>query len=140
MGQEVVGVRIESHIGEVTKEVKDKIEAWLEAVGEDASGVASDKAPYDTGRLRNSITHQVEMGEEQAVYVGTNVKYAKWHEIGTGVYAEGGGGRTKPWAFKDSKGNWHYTKGVPARHYLQFGITAHKDQYKAMLESELKNG
>lgn len=38
----------------------------------------------DTGRLRASITHRVEMeADEVAGYVGTNVEYAPWLEFGT---------------------------------------------------------
>jgi HK97 gp10 family phage protein len=38
----------------------------------------------DTGRLRASITHRVEMDSGEAVaYVGTNVKYAPYLEFGT---------------------------------------------------------
>lgn len=47
----------------------------LEAIGLQAEGYAKLKAPVDTGRLRNSITHSV-APEEEAVYVGTNVEYA----------------------------------------------------------------
>ena len=116
---------------------KEQIFAWLEAIGEDASSVASKQAPADTGRLRNSITSAV-VEEEQAVYIGTNVEYAIYHEFGTGIYASDGAGRQTPWAFKGENGEWHYTHGVPARHYLQFGITAHQAQYKALLEQYLK--
>ena len=44
----------------------------------------------DTGRLRNSIAHQVVEGEK-AVYVGTNSEYAAYVHEGTGKYAIGGG-------------------------------------------------
>ena len=47
----------------------------LEAIGLQAEGYAKLKAPVDTGRLRNSITHSVAQ-QEEAVYVGTNVEYA----------------------------------------------------------------
>lgn len=116
---------------------KEQINAWLEAIGEDAAGVAAKQAPADTGRLRNSISSAV-VESEQAVYIGTNVEYAMYHEFGTGIYAEEGGRQT-PWAFKDKDGVWHYTHGVPARHFLQFGITAHQEQYKALLERYLKS-
>lgn len=115
---------------------KEQIYAWLEAVGEDAASVAANKAPADTGRLRNSITSAV-VESEQAVYIGTNVPYAIYHEFGTGKYA-GEGGRQTPWAYQGADGEWHWTAGVPARHYLQFGATAHQAQYKAMLEQYLK--
>ena len=38
----------------------------------------------DTGILRNSITHEVEGNK---AYVGTNISYAPYVEIGTGIFA-----------------------------------------------------
>jgi HK97 gp10 family phage protein len=43
---------------------------------------AKRRAPVDTGRLRNSITHRVEPDGLSAV-VGTNVEYAPHVEFGT---------------------------------------------------------
>lgn len=138
---QVVKVDFESHKDEVSAELKQKVYAWLEAIGEDAASTAGNvltmTGTVDTGRLKNSITCAVNE-PEQCVYIGTNVEYAIYHEFGTGIYAEGGGGRSTPWAFQDKDGNWHYTHGVPAKHFIQFGATAHQAQYKQMLESALK--
>ena len=54
--------------------------AALEKIGLSAEGDAKELCPVDTGRLRNSITHQVEEGDK-AVYVGTNVEYAVYVEM-----------------------------------------------------------
>lgn len=45
---------------------------------------ARTRAPVDTGRLRNSITHRV-YGTSYAIIaeVGTDVEYAVWQEFGT---------------------------------------------------------
>ena len=43
-------------------------------------GEAKNLAPVDTGRLRHSITHEV---EDQEAQVGTNVEYAAYVEFGT---------------------------------------------------------
>lgn len=60
------------------------IAASLEEIGLTAEGYAKRKCPVDTGRLRNSITHQVEAGERSGkVYIGTNVEYAGYVELGT---------------------------------------------------------
>ena len=109
---QVSNVRIESHIEEVTDELKLKVNAWLEAIGEDAASTAANFAPVDTGRLKNSISSAV-VEEEQAVYIGTNVEYAPYQEFGT-------------------------SRGITGKHYIQFGATAHKEEYKAMLEQFLK--
>ncbi len=55
--------------------------AAMEEIGLAAERFAKKKCPVDTGRLRNSITH-VHGGNE--VYIGTNVEYAPYVELGTG--------------------------------------------------------
>lgn len=54
----------------------------LEEVGLVAEGYAKKACPVDTGRLRNSITHQVRPSEK-SVYIGTNVEYAPYVELST---------------------------------------------------------
>ena len=58
-------------------------QAWersLEKIGLVAEGYAKKACPVDTGRLRNSITHEV---EDENVYIGSNVEYAPDVELGT---------------------------------------------------------
>jgi len=114
MGIEVKSVKIESHSAEVIEDMKGKLHNWLEAVGLDASSTAASVAPVDTGRLKNSISYQV-VDAENSVYIGTNVEYAPYQEFGT-------------------------SRGVAGKHFIQFGATAHADEYKNLLENELKNG
>lgn len=64
----------------------------LEAVGIDLQKIASDNAPYDTGRLSGSISHVVS-SDEKAVYIGTNVEYAPYQELGTSRMSAANDGR-----------------------------------------------
>lgn len=73
---------IEDHSAEVIATKNEAVLRALEAIGLQAEGYAKLKAPVDTGRLRNSLTHQVEASEE-AVYIGTAVEYAPYVEFGT---------------------------------------------------------
>lgn len=52
----------------------------LERIGLQAEGYAKDLCPVDTGNLRNSITHT---SDSKAAYIGTNVEYGKYVELGT---------------------------------------------------------
>lgn len=52
----------------------------LERIGLAAEGYAKDMCPVDTGNLRNSITHT---SDGKAAYIGTNVTYGKYVELGT---------------------------------------------------------
>lgn len=54
----------------------------LNEIGMTAEAYAKQECPVDTGRLRNSITYQVS-NAEKSVYIGTNVEYAPYVELGT---------------------------------------------------------
>lgn len=114
----------------------------LEKCGLVAEGYAKklcDGFKNPTGNLRNSITHQVN-DDEMSVIIGTDVEYGVYQELGTGIYAEGGGGRPTPWVYQDEKGNWHMTHGQRAQPFLKPAVADHAAQYRDILESELKNG
>ena len=114
----------------------------LERCGSQAEGYAKDLAqsPGKTGigRLRNSITHQV-VEDENAVYIGSDVEYAVYQELGTGIYAEGGGGRPTPWVYQDANGNWHWTRGNRAHPFLKPAVADHTKTYSNIIKSELEN-
>ena len=63
----------EDKVGEWDKAYKSAIRKALEEIGSECEGDAKELTPVDTGRLRDSITHQV---EERYVAIGTNVEYA----------------------------------------------------------------
>ena len=69
---------------------------------------AKERCPYDDGQLKQSITSVV---NKNIGAVGTNVEYAPYVEIGTGIYSSEGGGRQTPWVYQDAKGQWHRTSG-----------------------------
>lgn len=70
-----VDVTITDNSGEFLNALPEQIEQALTAIGITAESYAKDICPVDTGRLRNSITHAVDMSEN-AAYIGTNVEYA----------------------------------------------------------------
>lgn len=131
-------ITIIDNSGEVLKELEAKMQKALEEVGITAEGHAKQAAPVgDTGRLRNSISHAVK-SSENAVYIGTNVPYAPYVELGTGIYASDGQGRKSPWVYTDSKGEKHYTRGIKPRHFLKNAAETHVDEYKAIIEKVMK--
>lgn len=75
-----VEVTLGDYSPEVLRELADKIPIALKTVGLVAEGYAKRLCPVDTGNLRNSITHAV---EGNAAYIGTNVYYAPYVEMGT---------------------------------------------------------
>lgn len=84
---------VENHIGDVLSELELKEAKALEMIGIKAEGYAKALCPVGTpestgipgyvgGTLRNSITHQVDMSVD-GVYIGTNVEYGPYVELGT---------------------------------------------------------
>lgn len=136
-------VRIESNKDQFKQAAAEQVIKALEAVGLQAEGYAKDtitaESRVDTGRLRNSIAHAV-VEDEKAVYIGSNLEYAVYNEVGTGIYTEGGGGRKTPWMYQDEKGVWHKTVGMKPIHMLKKAAADHSDEYYDMMEKMLKDG
>ena len=132
-------IEIHNNSKAVSAGIKAALLRGLEKVGLVAEGYAKKLCPVNTGNLRNSITHVVDE-QEPAAIIGTNNEYAAYVELGTGIYAEGGGGRPTPWVYQDAKGNWHYTRGNKAQPFLKPAVADHAGQYRDILENELKNG
>lgn len=113
----------------------------LERCGMQAEGYAKENITslkaVDTGNLRNSIAHKVDPSEK-CVYIGSNVEYAPYVELGTGKYADGG--RKDPWVYQDTEGKWHHTHGQRAKPYLKPAVADHKRTYENIFKDELKNG
>ncbi len=113
--------------------------AALEAVGNQAVSHAKRNVTaagrVDTRVMRGSITHQV---KDDTVFVGTNVKYAIFNELGTGIYISGG--RKTPWSYQDGHGEWHTTKGMPPIHFLKNAIVQHMNEYVAIIKKIFKGG
>lgn len=76
-----VSVR-QDNTGQAVDGIESAIGAALEEIGLLAENYAAKKCPVDTGNLRASITHEVDAGGN-AVYIGTNVEYAPYVELGT---------------------------------------------------------
>ena len=142
MAKDLGGVTFNDYSPQVLAEMHDAVLRALERIGERAEGYAKDLCPTDTGQLQNSISHAVE-DAENAVYIGVPggpTSYGTYVELGTGIYAEGGGGRPTPWVYQDAKGNWHWTRGNPAQPFLAPAVKDHQQTYRNIIEDELKNG
>lgn len=107
------GIYVNSHVGEVKAELAHRVPVILEALGLEAEGNAVDEittlGAVDTGRLRGSITH---LTDETSAYIGTNVEYAPYVELGTYKMA--------------------------SRPFLRNAINNYTSDYKRILEEGLK--
>lgn len=92
----------------VKAELKTAIGRALWRIGSQAEGYAKDLCPVDTGNLRNSITH---VEDKSASYIGTNVVYGKYVELGT--------------------------HRAPAQPFLKPAATEHAQTYRNIVKDEL---
>lgn len=102
----------ENNAEQVAAALNSAIARALTMIGQQAEGNAKLICPTDTGRLKNSITNQIDM-DENAVYIGTNVEYAPYVELGTM--------RQDP------------------HPYLKPAASEHGDEYRAILKSCLES-
>lgn len=132
-------VRVDSHISEYLDALEDVVPVALEECGLAAEGYAKRLCAVDTGLLRNSITHALdgestaissysdsdgaqrgeysgsapsESGRNRAVYLGTNVEYAPYVEMGTSRTA--------------------------AQPFIEPAMSDHTSQYKEIIERHLR--
>ena len=133
---------------EIIEETKKAVKRALKRMGSQAEKYAKALCPVGTvesvgkkgyigGTLRNSITHKVtSSGSLQGVSIGSNVVYAPFVELGTGPFF------VKPpdWEsfepYKKKGGAHGYVRPRP---FLRPALKDHLDEYKKMLEDELKN-
>lgn len=92
--------------------------------------------PVDAGTLRNSITHEVINHEG---IVGTNIDYAIYVELGSGLFAVNGDGRTTPWSYQDDRGNWHTTVGQHPQPYLTTALHQQRQTVINFLKTKLRS-
>lgn len=102
----------EDNARQIADAIDQALARALEEVGLVAEGYAKKACPVDTGRLRNSITHQVRPSEK-SVYIGTNVEYAPYVELSTSR-----------------------TKGQP---FLRPAAKDHENTYRKIFEKHLRS-
>lgn len=110
-----VEMDIDSHREELIDEIKSKMPAILEVLGQAGENNAKFEitalGAVDTGNLRNSITHT---DDGEYAYIGTNEEYAPYVEFGTSHYPE-------------------------ERPFLRNACLNHLDEYRQIFEEGLKN-
>ena len=137
-------VTVKDNSRNVKAQIMAKAKRALTIIGAKAESYAKNLAPVDTGLLRNSITHvlggqtvepevyfsddKTKQGEytgeaprddadEITLYVGTNVHYAPYQELGHNTV----------------NGNF-----VPPQSFLRPAFENHLDEYKRVLQQEMK--
>lgn len=124
-----VSVKVENNVDKVLSALPPAKEIALEMIGIKAEKYAKENAPvgtpestgkkgYQGGTLRNSISHAY---DEDSAYVGTNVEYAPYQELG----------------FTSVAGR-HIPPANEGRGYLKPAVMDHIDEYKDIVEKVLR--
>lgn len=104
-------VDVDDNTKEMIKKLGSEMATIMRAAGTKAEGYAKEQCPVDTGRLRNSITHQEDGG---TMVVGSNVEYAASVEFSEKPHRNG------------------------KSHFLRDSIQDHLDEYKEIIENGVK--
>lgn len=119
------------HSDEAKEVLKQATIQWLFQACMLVEGQTIALAAVHTSRLRNSIDYVVDEAELIG-YVGTNVEYAIYVEMGTGEFAENGMGRKGGWVYQDPSGEWFFTWGQEPQPYLRPAFRKNKSQIEAL--------
>ena len=105
----------------------------LEIIGGKIESYAKGLVPVDTGALRNSLTHAV---DGDTVIAGSAILYAPYVELGTGKdYSP-----PPEWMENNApRGAGIISRSVKPRPYLRPAVENHIDEYKNVIETELRN-
>lgn len=122
---------------EVEGAIDDKINAVLEECAGELESQVTRNTREDTGKTKNSWKHHVDDDTHTAT-IGSNYENAIWEEFGTGEHALKGNGRKGGWAYKDAKGDWHYTHGKKPSRAFWNAFVALKNKIIAHIQNALK--
>lgn len=117
------------------------VRAFFDQAGAGVAGAVRERTPVDTGRLRNSITHEVDRGGQRA-RVGSNVSYARAVEFGTRPHFPPLAA-LQPWARRHGfpagrRGAWLVARTIAVRgtrgaHMFREGLTASAGMIRGLL-------
>lgn len=142
-GGKMSGFEIVDNVDAVKALFDEKCNKALEEIGLAAEGYAKKNIQKKiitgattprTGRLMSSVTHIVD-GKD--CYIGTNVSYAIYFEMGSGTQSPYGRRKT-PWKYQDANGNWHMTHGMRPRPFLKPAVTEYSSKYANIIKDMME--
>lgn len=119
--------------------MEDACMQFLEEGSSEIQSSAQRNSRVASGQLKGSWDHKVDASAKEAK-VGSPLENAIWEEFGTGEYAAGGDGRKGGWRYKDSKGDWHFTRGKSPNRTLGKAFDSNKGKIIARAKQIFKEG
>ena len=121
----MIVTKTDDHTSEVLDALESGKERVLEMIGIKAEKYAKALCPVDTSNLRNSISH---MTDSDTVYIGTDVEYAPYVELGHSQ---------EPGRYVPAIGRQLVRDFVPPKPYLKPAVVDHTREYQMIIRAEL---
>ena len=136
----MINIDLNSSLDKICDKMKDHIKEKAINNIDEATNLLYDEVknecPVDTGALQNSITYDIEEGNNKATGIITGGEPYCWYVLyGTGIHAKNGKGRNTPWPYQDSKGNWHYTFGQEPNNFFEKAKNNKEEELKNILKN-----
>lgn len=130
-------VVFEDNTIEVINALDNKINIALEECAGEIESQVKRNTRVDTGKTKSSWRHTVD-DDKHIATIGSGDENAIWEEFGTGEHALQGKGRKGGWAYKDEKGDWHFTHGKKPSRAFWKAYTSLKNKIITRLQNALK--
>lgn len=127
-------IRFEDNSMQVCAAIEKAVTAALHEAGGEFVAQAQRNSRRDTGDTARSFDYKV---DGDTVYVGSNAENAIWEEYGTGIHAEAGDGRKKPWVYRDRHGNFRTTSGKKGTRALRKAMETKAPVAEAIVKAKL---
>lgn len=129
---------MENEVSKNLKKLSENLnsEYLYKAMAEACAVVRNDailNAPQGTGALKRSIDFDVSPDGTEGI-IFSNLEYAPYVEVGTGIYSTQGNGRDTPWKYQVYGGDWVTTRGQRAQPYLEPALQQNTSKIRECFE------
>lgn len=127
-----------SALNDYIESLKGGLETAMELACIEIENRAKETCPKDTGRLRQSLTHNVE-STKNSVHgeVGSTEEYGVYVHEGTGTYSRTGLGRKTPWVYRTDDGHFYTTDGQKPNPFLESAADEKRGRIGQIFQSTL---
>lgn len=124
-----------------TDHLKGSLETAMELACIEIENRAKETCPKDTGRLRQSLTHNVE-AKKDSVHgeVGSTEEYGVYVHEGTGIFSRTGLGRQTPWVYRTDDGHFYTTSGQKPNPFLESAADEKRERIGQIFQSTIAGG
>lgn len=116
--------------------VEDSLEEIAEVAKEETISNINSRDVINSGLLKSSIRINKISNSEYRVGPDTNVTYAIFPELGTGIY--NAKGRKGGWLYQTEEGDWYFTYGQKPKYFMRDAAKTAADESVYLIFLNLK--